>query len=168
MAVLTPGASEAQPCHTAFSATQPLARVAAPCTGPTPPDCGGKLAARSSVAPPMQEAVPLPLPLLLPKSDSGLPKRKRALRAVPPVVTTAVVRNIPRDYSQEDLLGEWVPNGTFNYLHMPQKNSMEPFGYAFVNFVSPQCLVSFQERWHGRYLSKRSFNKPLDVAIAKA
>merc|ERR1719362_1879674 len=66
-------------------------------------------------------------------ADNGLPatsvppmlvaeeqvSRQFRLRDMPPGATTIMIRNIPATYTQEHLLREWVPDGTFNLFYAP-------------------------------------------------
>jgi len=109
-------------------------------------------------------AVPRPPQLMELRVPAPLPPRKRPLRPIPEGTTTIVVRNVPREYTQEEVIMEWIPDGSFNYLHIPQMSKMQPFGFAYINFNSYVHVLAFQERWHGRHLSKYPFKRPLDIA----
>lgn len=109
--------------------------------------------------------------------DDGYPIRRlpvavdpprRALRPLPPGTVTLVVRNIPARYNKEKLLEEWVPDGSYNLLHLPfNVTSKRTCGYAFINFVSHEEASKFQETMHGTHLPEGS-KKHLDVSAAEA
>jgi len=71
-------------------------------------------------------------------------------------------------YTQERLLLEWRPDGTFDFLYLPFSfTERRSKGYVFINFVTPEGAFAFQRQWHGRYLSDtRHYNKYLDIASA--
>lgn len=123
-------------------------------------------------AAPDEEEVPVPLGLLGDPEFhdvEGLPQRRRALRPIPPGAVSLMVRNIPWAYSQEELLEEWIPDGSFNYLHLPFNRALaRPIGYAYINFTSNEALMAFQDQWHGRFLARHHWRKPLDIAAARA
>lgn len=82
--------------------------------------------------------------------------------------TTLTVRNVPARYTQEELLKEWAPYHTFDFLYLPfshQKKSTT--GCAYINFASKDAALDFVRRWHGRFLKKhRSQDRPLNIVFA--
>jgi len=91
----------------------------------------------------------------------------RPLRPLGPEVTTLVVRNIPARYTQEQLLEEWIPDGTFNFLFRPYSfTEKRMLGYVFVNFVSHRAAVEFQRKWHGKFLRQHAKTRALDITRA--
>jgi len=83
-----------------------------------------------------------------------------------PGMTTVVLRNIPARYGIEDLLQEWEPDGSFDFLHLPrQERRSRHLGHAFLNFVSHTHAVDFCRKWHGGVL-KFGMSKPLDITAA--
>lgn len=102
-------------------------------------------------------------------ADTSIPPTpaRRALRPLPAGTVTLVVRNIPARYSKEMLLEEWIPDGSYNILHLPFNVALErPCGYAFINFVSPEEASKFQVKVHGTYFQVGS-RKHLDVSAAE-
>lgn len=94
-------------------------------------------------------------------------RRADVLRPLSPDTLTLQIRNIPARYSQEQLLQEWPPDGSYNMLYMPSTRKLGMSrGYAFLNFVSPDHALAFQRQWHGRRLSDHGRNKHLDVSAA--
>lgn len=81
--------------------------------------------------------------------------------------TTLMVRNIPPTYTQERLLLEWVPDGTYDLLYAPRnERNMRPLGYAFINFLLHDYALQFQAKWHGMYLKNHGNTKYLDISVA--
>lgn len=88
---------------------------------------------------------------------------------IQPQATTLVVRNIPRQYTQEDLLAQIGINGQWDYFHLPYNLLHKRIlGYAFINFATHEMAVEFQRQWHGKPLPGSSYRKPLDVAMAES
>jgi len=97
----------------------------------------------------------------------ALPKRKRTLGILPRSTRTLLIRNVPWSYSQEDLLLKWPPDSTYDYFHTPYHFfNNRPLGLAYINFVTYEAAVAFQERWHGRYLSQQDTKNTLDITAA--
>lgn len=89
---------------------------------------------------------------------------RRPLRSLATGVTTLVVRNIPARYTQEMLLKEWIPDGSFDLMHRPYNYREQKIAaYAFINFVSHESAVEFQHKWHGQFLARHGRNRALDV-----
>jgi len=91
----------------------------------------------------------------------------RVVRLLPESFTTLVVRNIPARYSQEMLLTEFQPDGTFDLFFLPYSfRDGRTMGYAFVNFRSHDAALDFQQQWHRQFLQDHGRTKHLDVAAA--
>mmetsp|Transcript_102400 Transcript_102400/g.289589 ORF Transcript_102400/g.289589 Transcript_102400/m.289589 type:complete len:241 (-) Transcript_102400:214-936(-) len=90
------------------------------------------------------------------------------LPALPSEVTALVVRNISPKYTTQALFEEWVPDGTFNFLHIPHDHvNHRMSGYAFINFVTHAHAVAFQQKWHKQKLRFAcKSRKPLHVLAA--
>lgn len=81
---------------------------------------------------------------------------------------TLVARNIPARYTQDRLLQEWTPDGSFNFLSLPRnRETGRTVGYAFINFSSGHTAISFRDRWQHRYLSDPGRSRRLDVRLAR-
>jgi len=75
------------------------------------------------------------------------------LPVIPPCGTSLIIRNISAKYTTETLLKEWVPDATFDLLHMPYDHVHKRMaGYAFMNFVTHEHACAFQRRWHKKQL----------------
>jgi len=80
---------------------------------------------------------------------------------------TLMVRNIPMRYTQDMLLVEWPPQGSYDFLYLPicidkKRNA----SFAFVNFVTREAAQAFYRRWHKQRLEHYSARKPLDISPA--
>jgi len=84
-------------------------------------------------------------------------------------VTSLVVRNVPARYSQEDLLKEWPPDGSYDFVHLPYfAKHRRSAGYAFINFTSNTAAREFQYNWQGCRLARHGrCAKRLDICVAK-
>jgi len=81
--------------------------------------------------------------------------------------TTLIVRHIPAHYNREKLLEEWVPDLTFNFVHLPWDARKRRYrGFAFINFVTNQHAQTFMQRWVGRKLRDHGGANPLDITFA--
>lgn len=68
-------------------------------------------------------------------------------------ITTLMVRNMPSNYTQRDLMQDFTDlglAGTFDFLYMPlDKSTMSNVGYGFVNFLQPslaeECVRVLQQ-----------------------
>jgi hypothetical protein len=88
-------------------------------------------------------------------------------RTVPAGFTTLVIRNIPARYNQDQLLAEFVPDGSFDLFFLPYSfRDGRTMGYAFINFRSHDLALTFQKKWHRQYLRDHGRTKHLDVAAA--
>lgn len=114
--------------------------------------------------PPGKEAAEdKPRSLRLPPRLSCGPKQPPMLSGD---VVTLMVRNIPARYTQESLLNEWVPDGSFDILYAPMNVDLCcSKGYCFLNFVSHEAALAFQKRVHGQRL-KHQKGKALNVCAA--
>ncbi|CAE8592817.1 unnamed protein product [Polarella glacialis] len=90
-----------------------------------------------------------------------------ATRLVPDGFTTLVIRNIPARYTQEMLLAEFIPDGSFDFFFLPYSfKHARTMGIAFINFRTHAVALSFQENWHRQFLQNHGRTKNLDVAAA--
>mmetsp|Transcript_58760 Transcript_58760/g.117549 ORF Transcript_58760/g.117549 Transcript_58760/m.117549 type:complete len:301 (+) Transcript_58760:146-1048(+) len=67
--------------------------------------------------------------------------------------TTLTVYNVPRSYTQADLIEEWPPDGSYDFLYLrycPARKNL--IRMATINFVSHELAAAFEERWNGRFL----------------
>jgi len=66
--------------------------------------------------------------------------------------TTLMIRNLPHDLAQMDLIAELDENGfeeAYDFLYMPSNFcSGRGKGYAFVNFTQPAVARRFVSEWH--------------------
>jgi len=95
-------------------------------------------------------------------------RRADVPRVLEPGTTTLMIRNVPARYDQPQLLQEWPPNGAYDFLYLPCTKKGYSRGYAFLNFVTPEHAVQFQQQWHGGHLSNHGTTKHLDVSAARA
>jgi len=101
------------------------------------------------------------------KPQEGKLGVNRPLRDMPPGTTTLCIRNIPSRYSMDQLLREFVVDGSFNLIHRPfNSNGNKKVGYVFINFVTPEAALRFQHRWHGKFLENHGPTRALDVTSA--
>jgi hypothetical protein len=86
--------------------------------------------------------------------------------------TTMMIRNVPFQYSQQDLLQELTDlgfGGTFDFLYLPlDKSTTAGVGYAFVNFIAPswakKCEQTFRKY---RFRLRRGVStKAANVSVA--
>jgi hypothetical protein len=72
------------------------------------------------------------------------------------VLTTVIVQNIPKSYTQPMLLEVWPPDGTYDFLYLPFSfNEKCNFGYAFMNFVTHEDAKCFINAWRNQSLLER-------------
>lgn len=70
---------------------------------------------------------------------------------IPFWLTTLVVKGLPVRTTQETLLHQWQPDGSYNFLFQPYSvKQRRHTRYAFVNFVSAAAAQSFYDTWHGQ------------------
>ncbi|CAK0844294.1 unnamed protein product [Prorocentrum cordatum] len=88
-------------------------------------------------------------------------------------VTSLMLRSLPQEMSQQELLGEVHRSGfagRVDFCYMPRDfASGKTKGHAFLNFVSSEVATEFQRAWHRR---KTCSGRPvgargLDVSVAK-
>ncbi|CAE8639756.1 unnamed protein product [Polarella glacialis] len=90
-----------------------------------------------------------------------------ATRSVPEGFTTLVIRNIPARYTQEMLLTEFIPDGSFDFFFLPYSfKDARTMRIAFINFRTHALALDFQGRWHRHFLQDHGRTKHLDVAAA--
>lgn len=120
------------------------------------------------LAPARAEMVPAAGPPLVaqPLAERGSESR-RSLRSLAPGVTTLTIRNVPARYTMDELIAEWGPGCSYDFVHLPLVPAEQRSkGYAFVNFTSPEAALAFQARWHGQRLAQRTRTRTLDVVAA--
>lgn len=79
---------------------------------------------------------------------------------LPPHVTTLMLRNLPRGFNVTCLLHIWVPDGSFDFLHVPCNTRLKGTNcVAFINFTSNAAAQAFYRRWNGRALLDSSPKK---------
>lgn len=102
------------------------------------------------------------------KEQAGIcPWSRPSLRSIPRDFTTLAVRNIPARYSQDMLLMEFQPDGTFDLFYQPYSfRDGRTMGYVFINFRNHEMALAFQQKWHRQYLRDHGKTKHLDVAAA--
>jgi len=102
-------------------------------------------------------------------SNSNTPREHLASSRIDPGVTTLVVRNVPARYTKEELLQEWPPDGTFDFLYLPFNHRQKrAAGYCFVNFTSHEAAVTFCNQWHHKWLSaSKHTGKKLSIGAAE-
>merc|ERR1719210_1542620 len=83
-------------------------------------------------------------------------------------MTTLMVRNIPRKYTQEMLLEEWPNLGTYDLLFSPSTPRGEGRGtnYVFVNFTSEAAAQEFRRVWDRKRLSRFPGSRALTISFA--
>ncbi|CAK0828848.1 unnamed protein product [Prorocentrum cordatum] len=96
----------------------------------------------------------------------------RAVRQITPGVTSLMLRGLPKEVSQQELLEEVHRSGlarTVDFCYMPRDfASCKSKGHAFLNFVSSEVATEFQRAWHGRRTcAGRAVDaRGLDVSVA--
>jgi len=79
--------------------------------------------------------------------------------------TTVVVKNLSGRYTMEDLLQLWPVDLTFDFMHVPYHLlHRRPLGFVFINFLSHELALAFQQKWHGKQCLGA---KPLEVCAAE-
>mmetsp|Transcript_110597 Transcript_110597/g.308077 ORF Transcript_110597/g.308077 Transcript_110597/m.308077 type:complete len:350 (-) Transcript_110597:220-1269(-) len=103
----------------------------------------------------------------VPAEQNSFGFRRGAARAIQPLragVETLLVRNVPARFTQDELLKEWPPDGTFDFLYRPcSGEGTTVLGHAFVNFTSSAAAEAFQLKWHGKFFRQHGKGKALDV-----
>lgn len=83
-------------------------------------------------------------------TEPGTPLPLR--RTIEDEFTTLMIRNLPHDLTQMDLIAEMDDNGfegTYDFLYMPSNfSSGRGKGYAFVNFTEEAAARRFVSEWH--------------------
>jgi len=84
--------------------------------------------------------------------------------------TTVMVRNIPKQYYQSDLLNELDQAGfddKYDFLYLPMDtHNQTNVGYAFINFVTPAYMNEFITAFSGYRFKGNSNHKVATVALA--
>merc|ERR1719499_339601 len=83
-------------------------------------------------------------------TEPGTPTPSR--RTLEEEFTTLMIRNLPHDLTQLDLIAELDDNGfeeTYDFLYMPSNFcSGRGKGYAFINFTQQEAAQRFVSEWH--------------------
>jgi len=121
-----------------------------------------------------------PCSVMMPDSSSDLARSQGMARTQQTLtnqsseeITTAMVRNIPYQYSLEDVLAEFDDLGigtSYNFVFLPSGDKKRPnLGYAFVNVVSPSKYDHFVKTLTQYRFKKRSKKscKPASVKPAE-
>lgn len=84
--------------------------------------------------------------------------------------TTLMIKNIPNKYSQKMLLStvDEKHRGLFDFFYLPIdfKNKCN-VGYAFINFIDPQCIPNFHEEFHNKKWEKFNSEKVCEITYAR-
>lgn len=81
-------------------------------------------------------------------------------------VTTLTVYNIPRSYSQQDLLAKWPADGSYDFLHMRHTNALDRRRRIVnINFTSPELAEQFYGHWQGRTLRGHGSKKVMSIVV---
>mmetsp|Transcript_69178 Transcript_69178/g.200726 ORF Transcript_69178/g.200726 Transcript_69178/m.200726 type:complete len:280 (-) Transcript_69178:173-1012(-) len=81
--------------------------------------------------------------------------------------TTMMVRNIPVECSQEQLLQEWPAELGYDLFYLPRSSKGKTnLGYAFLNFSSAVDAEAFRVRWHRKRFERLPMDKRLSVSLA--
>lgn len=81
--------------------------------------------------------------------------------------TTLMIRNVPSQYTAEEIINEWPNEGDYDFLYVPYNaRTQENLTYAFVNFTSHALAVEFKQQWQKKYLTLHSTKKPLNISFA--
>merc|ERR1740117_2721869 len=91
-----------------------------------------------------------------------------------PAVTTVMIRQVPRTFTQKQLLEEASARGfghalDFAYLPFDLRKGARRCGYGFLNFVAPEYAVAFRDAFDGTFVDRLSREKgrPLRVHPAE-
>lgn len=89
-----------------------------------------------------------------------------------PEVTTVMIRNLPGNIKQQDLLDELDRSnfkGLYDFVYMPCSfKTGEGKGFAFVNFVCAEAVTSFANSWHrSRRLGMAAREPQLNISPAE-
>lgn len=84
--------------------------------------------------------------------------------------TTLMIKNIPNKYTSKMLLAaiDETHKSSYDFLYLPIdfKNKCN-VGYAFINMVSPQSIISFYEIFNGKRWEKFNSEKVASLAYAR-
>lgn len=82
--------------------------------------------------------------------------------------TTVMIRNIPRQYADEEMLQqEWPAELGYDFLYLPRsRDGKGNLRYAFVNFASESHAAAFRAKWHGNRLARFNEGKNLNISTA--
>jgi len=84
--------------------------------------------------------------------------------------TTLMIKNIPNKYSQKMLLAavDERHKGQYDFFYLPIdfKNKCN-VGYAFINFIDCNHIVSFHEEFHGKKWEKFNSEKICAITFAR-
>jgi len=84
--------------------------------------------------------------------------------------TTLMIKNIPNKYTQKMLLltVDEHHKGLYDFFYLPIdfKNKCN-VGYAFINFIDPQSIVSFYQKLHNMKWEKFNSEKVCEIAFAR-
>lgn len=115
-------------------------------------------------------SAPLPAPV---GGSSGRPPKQDPM-PWGPSVTTVMIRQVPRTFTQRQLLEEAAARGfgrvlDFAYLPFDLRKGARRCGYGFVNFIAPEYALAFRDAFDGTYIDRRSRDKgrPLRVHPAE-
>lgn len=73
--------------------------------------------------------------------------------------TTLMIRNVPSQYTAEEIINEWPNEGDYDFLYVPYNaRTQENLTYAFVNFTSHALAVEFKQQWQKK-VPHTSFNE---------
>lgn len=134
------------------------------------PSEGGVVSSQSA-----QVSPPMPSMLTTPQSRKPAPSNRRARLTVQNAagvvdLTTVMIRNIPRDLSQQDFLQELDSagfRGLYDFCYLPRTfTTGENQGFAFVNFISVKSASLLTGAWH-RQVRFRTDAQPLSITAAK-
>ncbi|KAL6652802.1 hypothetical protein ACP70R_011727 [Stipagrostis hirtigluma subsp. patula] len=84
--------------------------------------------------------------------------------------TTLMIKNIPNKYTSKMLLAviDESHRGTYDFIYLPIdfKNKCN-VGYAFINMISPENIVSFYKTFNGKRWEKFNSEKVASLAYAR-